>query len=106
MEIQKSKNIFWTKHSKGKMYFYKLSESQIKRILRSPKRAEEGVAPDTIALMQPAGSRKNPYEIWVMVQDEKNKRKIISAWRYPGKTKPKSKVLSDILYNEFNEYGS
>ncbi len=33
---------------------------------RFPKRLEVGVAPDTTAGMQPAGSKKHPYEIWVM----------------------------------------
>ena len=43
--------------------------------------------------MQPAGSAKHPYEIWVMTQtsnsnnqktSSKPKVKIISAWKYPG----------------------
>ena len=43
---------------------------------------EEGVAPDTVAVMQPAG-HKRPYEVWVMYQ-KKPKIIVISAWRYPG----------------------
>lgn len=49
-----------------KMRQYRLSESRVKRVLRHPKRLEVGVAPDTVAGMQPAGSKKHPYEIWVM----------------------------------------
>ncbi len=93
---------------------YRLSESRVKRVLRFPKRIEEGIALNTIAGMQPAGSKKHPYEIWVMwqkkIKNQKSKIKtsphpnpplikgrereglkfnlneiiIISTWRYPG----------------------
>ncbi|MDD3735118.1 MAG: DUF4258 domain-containing protein [Candidatus Pacebacteria bacterium] len=101
-------DLFWTKHSREKMQFYGLSEQRIKRVLRNPDRIEEGIAPKTIALMQIAGSKKNPYEIWVMYQkkeksfyhklttkDIKSKQnnfikkpvlKIISCWKYPGRS--------------------
>jgi len=45
------------------MVFYGLSESLVKRILRFPKRTEEGIAPNTLAVMKTAGSKKNPYEL-------------------------------------------
>ena len=32
--------------------------------------------------------RKAPGEIWLMYKDVKDFRKIISAWRYPGISKP------------------
>jgi hypothetical protein len=70
------------------MRFYGLSEQRVRRVIRSPKRIESGIAPQTIALMQSAGSPKRPTEIWVMVQDTAKKRTVISAWRYPGVTKP------------------
>ncbi len=41
--------------------------------------------------MQTAGSKKHPYEIWTMYIVEKARKqsiKIISAWKYPGKTNP------------------
>lgn len=104
MEIVKPKTLFWTRHSKEKMRFYNLSESRVKRVLRAPKRIEEGVAPETVAMMQSAGTLKNPYEIWVMVENEKMQKKIISAWRYPGKSKPRSEALLNILNNEYGEY--
>jgi enhancing lycopene biosynthesis protein 2 len=74
-------DIIWTKHAKRKMRYYHLSESRLKRILNNPERKEIGITPDTIAVMQPAGSRHSS-EIWVMYQ----KNKIITAWRYPGKS--------------------
>jgi hypothetical protein len=87
-------NLYWTDHIKMKMRQYGLSESRIRRILRFPQRTETGIAPNTIAAMQKAGSKKYPYEIWVMWQERGTggvgKFKLpgriimISAWRYPG----------------------
>jgi hypothetical protein len=74
----------WTNHVGRKMMFYGLSESRIKRVLRNPKRSENGIAPDTIAVMQPAGTRSRPYEVWVMYASRGRAKTIITAWRYPG----------------------
>jgi len=88
--------IYWTRHSKEKMRFYNLSEQRLKRILRNPQREEKGIAPATVAIMQKAGTKKKPSEIWLMYQKAKTKElknqkakkqpriRIISAWRYPG----------------------
>jgi hypothetical protein len=91
-EPKSTENLFWTKHAKEKMRYYQLSENRLKRVLRNPKRIEKGIAPNTIAIMQPAGTKKHPTEIWLMYQIKKFKVKgleskvirIISAWRYPG----------------------
>jgi len=85
-EPKNTERIHWTRHAKGKMRQYGLSESKILRIIKNPKRKEEGIAPQTIAIMQPYGTKKHPKEIWVMYQIEKKKLRIISAWRYPGKS--------------------
>jgi hypothetical protein len=100
-------NFFWTQHAKAKLRQYRLSEGRIKRILRFPKRLEIGIAPNTVAAMQPAGSKRHPYEIWAMwalakardkfstkTRDKSPCRKrasskskhvtIISTWKYPG----------------------
>jgi len=53
---------------------YQLSESRIKRVLHTPHRIEEGIAPQTIAVMQNAGTIKHPKEIWVMLQEIKTKQ--------------------------------
>ncbi|KKT24962.1 MAG: hypothetical protein UW11_C0037G0005 [Parcubacteria group bacterium GW2011_GWA2_43_9b] len=67
-------NYHWTDHVKMKMRQYGLSESRVKRVLRYPKRLEVGVAEDTVAGMQTAGSKKHPFEIWVMwVQGSKGR---------------------------------
>ena len=91
VQIKKnSEKIHWTKHSKRKMVHYQLSESRVLRVLRYPDRKEKGIAPETIALMQRAGSKKHPYEIWLMYQafkikkNHKSQIKIISTWKYPG----------------------
>lgn len=97
MIIKKPKILYWTRHSQEKMRFYNLSESRVKRVIRFPERIEEGIALKTVAMMQSAGSKKRPYEIWVMIQEEKNRRKVISAWRYPGKTKPGDPLPEEIL---------
>lgn len=93
--LDDSEKITWTRHSKEKMRHYRLSENRLKRVLRSPDRKEIGIAPRTIAIMQRAGTKKRPTEIWLLYQlvrgscgiAGKKKRKkltIISAWRYPG----------------------
>jgi hypothetical protein len=90
---KETERFYWTKHSRAKMRQYQLSERKVLRVLRNPERKEEGIAPRTIAVMQPAGTKKHPTEIWVMYQivkskikNQKQKTKIISAWRYPGRS--------------------
>jgi hypothetical protein len=120
--IPKAKQVSWTHHAQAKMAFYKLSEQRVARVMHSPKRIEEGVAPKTVAMMQPASiktmaSRSSSamsdrsksketwsQEIWVMVQDLGKQRKIISAWRYPGVTKPRSEDSLDLLRREYREF--
>lgn len=100
------KNFHWTQHIKDKMIFYRLSEQKIRQILRNPQRKEEGVAPETMAAMRRNDTKKRKEEVWVMyaknVRSEKNKQAkrsifdhqtsnkfiMISAWRYPGVSKP------------------
>src|SRR4030042_5848992 len=107
-EPKDTEKVRWTIHAKEKMKFYVLSETRLKKVLRSPDRIEEGIAPRTIAAMQRSGSNKKPSEIWLMYQrntknakpkrqtpeakrnllneilEKKEKIVIISAWRYPG----------------------
>ncbi len=93
----------WTRHVLDKMRYYGISESIIKRIIRFPRRIEEGIAENTVAAMQTTTSKKHPQEIWIMYQNKKGisthkgneqlramlsqsspKKIIISAWRFPG----------------------
>jgi hypothetical protein len=43
--IPKFKQTSWTRHAEAKMGFYKLSKQRVLRVIHSPKRIEEGVAP-------------------------------------------------------------
>ena len=107
----------WTHHTWEKMQYYGIAEGRIKRIIRYPARTEEGIAPNTVAVMSPAGT-KQYQEIWVMYKliskvksqkskiGEKNienfrlpekKIKVITAWRYPGKSPERDPIPSDVL---------
>lgn len=102
-----SEQFVWTNHSIDKMRQYGLSEQRVRSVLHTPKRKEEGIAPNTSAAMQSTGTQKHPSEIWVMYQEIKKlniknqnendlvtrlrqdfggqrKLRIISTWRYPG----------------------
>ncbi len=100
--------LYWTEHSKIKMRQYGLSKSKLMNVIYKPERKEKGIADGTTAVMQTrklfsfakaagkevasakasAPRRKVPGEIWLMYKDDKDLRKIISAWRYPGISKP------------------
>lgn len=96
---------------------YGLSKIKLINLLYRPERKENGIVPGTIAVMKtnpirnlPARkayggqtsvsfaddkkgkfhytAKKAPGEIWLMYKDVKDQRKVISAWRYPGVTKP------------------
>lgn len=69
---------YWTRHCVGKMMQYGLSPQRVKRVIRSCERVEEGVAKNTVAVMQPnaikidkEGKKKWSQEIWVMYQTPK-----------------------------------
>lgn len=96
------KILFWTNHSRIKMKQYRLSESRVKQVLYYPERIEEGITDKTVALMQSAGTDKHPYEIWVMLHDTSKRRNVVSAWRYPGKTKP-GEPLPEKILREFRK---
>jgi hypothetical protein len=92
--VQTYHKIQWTEHSKLKMRQYGLSKSKLLQLIYRPQRKEEGIAPGTTAVMKDnksysaAKARKAPGEIWLMYKDVKDMRRVISAWRYPGVTKP------------------
>ena len=113
----------WTNHVAGKMVYYGLSADRVKRVIRSPYRSEKGIAPNTIAVMQPSALRQAQgkpavwkEEIWVMYATAKpsrvtsssslkvesfipKKKVIITAWRYPGVSKIREAIPipNDIL---------
>ncbi len=108
-------------HVTGKMMYYGISESLVKRVVRAPKRMEVGVAQGTIAVMQPTGA-KHQKEVWVMYQIispksphqnkfgagqapvQSQKVRIITAWRYPGKSPVRSAIpIPDDILQELNQ---
>jgi hypothetical protein len=103
----------WTLHARLKMKYYGLSESRIKRIIRFPARTEEGIVENTVAVMQPAGTKRYT-EIWTMYRlvgknrqanpkskflnpKRQLKLKIITAWRYPGKSPARDPIPAEVL---------
>lgn len=86
----------WTSHVFMKMMQYGISESRIKRIIRYPKRIEEGIVPETVAVMQPAGTKRYQ-EIWVMYVLKNRKFRIITTWRYPGKSPERDPIPEDVI---------
>ena len=98
-----SQKLHWTDHAKMKMTFYGLSENRVKRVLRNPKRYEEGVLEGAVALMQPTSLKHKEgkevwnQEIWVMLLRAAGKTRVISVWRYPGVAPERNPVPRDIL---------
>ena len=117
------RKVTWTAHSEIKMRQYGLSRQKILQLLRKPERTEKGIAEGTSAAMRTNKKiehktrpllqatwqpKKSPGEIWLMYRDNKTERKIISAWRYPGITKPgeaipvPQDILNELQNNGFN----
>lgn len=105
----------WTQHAIFKMKQYGLTAQRILRVVKNPQRVEEGIAKNTIAVMQPSsfntkdGKRTWRREIWAMYQIKRKaksaklktisnqKIRIISAWRYPGVSPKRDPIPEDIL---------
>jgi hypothetical protein len=94
---------YWTEHAKFKMSFYGLSPQKVLGIISRPSRKEEGIVEKTVAVMKPVspkivnGKETWKSEVWAMYQKQKNKLKIISAWRYPGVSPKRNPIPEDIL---------
>ncbi|HEY4520745.1 MAG TPA: hypothetical protein VJJ72_03030 [Candidatus Paceibacterota bacterium] len=86
------KKYHWTSHVKRKMLHYGLSPSRVLRIIKHPKRIEKGIVPETLAVMQPTGTKQKPTEVWTMYAQKKNQKVIITAWRYPGISKVREEI--------------
>ncbi len=119
---QNSGRYLFTLHAEYKMNEYHLSRQRVTRVIRSPKRTEEGIVPDTVAVMQPGSTKRVngkeiwTQEIWVMYKvnsktnspagGQKSKLesilnqpqlKIISTWRYPGVSPERDPIPAEIL---------
>ncbi len=113
----------FTLHSQYKMKQYGLSEQKVRGVIRNPKRREEGIVKNTVAVMQPVsiknigGKETWKQEVWVMYTLRKNEAiskspfpiskkipdtaqhrlRIISAWRYPGMSPKRNPIPEEIL---------
>jgi len=128
-----SGDVLFTRHAEYKMKQYALSAQRVRTVLRNPKRREEGIMKDTIAVMQPVSTRHRDgketwtQEIWVMYVHQKAKNKkqkaknsgsggpcyllsdtcsmrVISAWRYPG-VSPQGNPIPEEILREIEEGG-
>ncbi len=96
------KEIVWTKHAQKKIRYYSLSKRKLKRMLYEFDRKEQGIAPNTIAVMKRVKKTRET-EIWLMYEEVENKIKIVSAWRYPGTTeKDESIYIPSDVFEELN----
>lgn len=77
----------WTAHVVEKMRQYGIPESRIRRIIRHPARTEEGIAQDTVAVMQPGGTTRY-HEIWVMYKLVTNKQQFRRPERLESEFQP------------------
>lgn len=114
--------VSFTRHAEYKMKQYGLSAQRVRTVMRNPKRIQEGVAKDTVAVMQPVSTRRKDgketwsQEIWVMYVQAKSLKlkvhkvesqnigigsgggiRVISAWRYPGVSPAGNPIPEDIL---------
>ncbi len=78
------------------MQYYALTPNRVKRIIRAPERVEEGIIEHTVAAMQTAGT-KHKTEIWTMYRPQGKQIKVITAWRYPGRSPKRNPVPDEIL---------
>lgn len=98
--LKDSEKYSWTWHVLEKMKYYKITPARVKRVIKYPERIEEGIVPETVAVMKKAGTKKYQ-EIWTMYKLEpykgKQRIKIITAWRYRGKSPARDPVPKEIL---------
>ena len=124
-KLQTKGGIEFTAHARYKMSQYGLSEQKVRGVIRNPKRTEIGVAPKTVAVMQPVSPKTLDgkiiwkQELWVMyvVKGKGQKSKgnsevrvslfppqlrIISTWRYPG-VRPKRSPIPEAIWRELED---
>jgi len=103
-EPKDCRNYLWTFHSKRKLFQYGFGPGLIKRVIRYPDRKEEGVAENTVAVMKDKSTKSTKKEVWVMYQNVKRKKRIISVWIYLGKTKPETEIfVPDEVWEELTK---
>lgn len=94
--MRREEKYLWTRHSRDKMKYYRITESRVKRIIRHPARVEEGILEGAVACMQPSESKRYS-EIWAMYILKNSQIKVITAWRYPGKSPERDPIPTAVL---------
>ena len=92
----------WTRHSIGKMMQYGLGAQRIIRVIRVPERIVEGVAQNTVAVMQPTSSRTE------RIVDDSGKVSFVKSWtseiwvmyQLRSRNIKKKKTISGIAMNK------
>lgn len=98
------------------MKFYGLTPQRVVRIINHPERTEEAIVPGCVAVMQSLGTKRKT-EIWAMYkvisdkrQETRNKfmnsplkKKIITAWRYPGVSPKRQVPIPEDILEELTE---
>lgn len=81
-----SGGVVFTRHAGFKMRQYRLSEQKVRGVIRNPKRREEGIVKDTVAVMQPISPKRDAkgketwkQEIWVMYKIANNGSRIANS---------------------------
>jgi len=101
----------WTSHIKQKMAYYRISAQLVKSIVKTYDRKEDGIAPNTTAVMRrndkkpvpkkaqkPTSFRKNTLEeIWVMYQQAEPTNKA-------GKLRSRKREQSGRGFHSFVRY--
>jgi hypothetical protein len=87
---------------------YGLSLQKVRGVIRRPQRREVGIVLKTVAVMQPVNPKTEngkttwKQEVWVLYKEDAGKKKIISAWRYPGISPKRDPIPEDILQELLN----
>ncbi len=95
----------FTMHAQYKMRQYGLSEQRVKSVIRSPKRREEGIVKDTVAVMQPVSVKRSTdgkeawkQEIWVMFVVKGARQEAKDNRRKMAESKKRGVEKSSIAY--------
>lgn len=99
----------WTLHSIEKMRFYGLSEQKILGVIKRPKRKEEGIVKNTIAVMQPVSPKSDKQgkmiwktEIWAMYQARKTRNSKLQITNHKQISKQVQNLKFQNLQNILN----
>lgn len=71
--IKNTREFFWTNHSKYKLLQYGISPTIVKKVIRRPERIEDGIAPETVAVMMRKDTKKTERSLGDVSKKERRK---------------------------------